>query len=182
MNGNQEGGSYSYKDFPLDMNHIENQFDSHGKNAHELHDSIANMENALAHLLDEQTNVLKKHAHQWSDKQISHYTGMIEDTLKKIILKEIVMLLLLDEDCKPKKKKHHKDCKCEDHDHCPDHCEHHDHHNDHKNDKHCKKCNDHHHHDSCKCNCKCQHSCCYCSRKECKSHSKNNKHCHCFSW
>lgn len=76
--------------------------------------SIAEMENALAHLLNIKVDVLERNADRWSDEEIKSYINHLEKILKKVLLKEIVMLLLLDEkDKRPGKCPHCKKAKCE---------------------------------------------------------------------
>lgn len=120
-----------------------------------LIDSIARMEKALAKLLEAQAEVLKEQSPHWTDKQIAHFTKMMEKSLKKIILKEIVLLLILEEDHEPKKKKHKKH-KSDDKLHKDD-CDCHD---DHKKHKCCCTCH--------KCHCEYErlphNKCCSCKR------------------
>lgn len=97
--------------FPeIDMNALKGTHSDHRKI-----ESLANMENALADLLSAQADVLKEKSDVWSDKQLARYSKHMEKSLRNVILKEIILLLLLDEDfeCKGKKKKHC--CHC---DHC----------------------------------------------------------------
>lgn len=61
--------------------------------------SIAETESALAKILDAEATVLKNSAGQWTNEQIEIYTQHIEKTLKKIILKEIILCLMLEEKC-----------------------------------------------------------------------------------
>lgn len=106
--------------------------------------SIAEMENALAHLLNTKVDVLEKHSDQWNADEIRSYTEYLERTLKKVLLKEIVMLLLLDEkDRKPIKCPHCKDSHCKCHHKCDHKC-------------HCHKC----------------HGLCHCSKNYCYSRRK----------
>jgi hypothetical protein len=81
--------------------------------------SVAEMEFALADLLKTEVEVLKNSAGQWSEKQVEAYTHHIEKTLKKIILKEIVLILLMEE-CNGKNKKCKCKCTCKEKCHCKD--------------------------------------------------------------
>ncbi|WP_042143585.1 hypothetical protein [Paucisalibacillus sp. EB02] len=92
-----------------------------------IHESIAGMETALASLLQTEVDILNNHSTKWSKEEISAYTKHLEKIMKKIILKEIVMILLLDKEDKPKKK-----CKKHDHDNHPKCCRNHHKHKDHK--------------------------------------------------
>lgn len=154
----------------------------------ELHNetvhSIAEMESALANLLNAEVDVLNNYSDRWTSKEIIDYTKHLEGTLKKVILKEIIMLLLLDEkDHKPSKCCCHKGskCDCRKKDHChkdnycacgkKEHC--------HK-DNQCECSRENHYSGNCKCHHKCH--CCKSYKSCCVQHSCSKNICNCFSW
>ena len=131
--------------------------------------AVANIENSLADAIEAQSDLLKNDS--LSKEELRYFSDQLEEMLKLVIKKEIILEFLIDDivqgckhcSAKPCKKCKHKDCRCK--------------------PKRCKKCN----HTDCKCkkkckycdhiDCKCKKKCKYCDHIDCKCRKKC-KHCH----
>jgi len=85
------------------------------KSCEDILGSIANLEDALAYLLRTEASVLEHSSDEWTANEVLAFTSKIDKTLRKVILKEVVLILLLEEIEECKKEKNH----CKEHDKNP---------------------------------------------------------------
>ena len=109
----------------IDNSFFQEELTRSDKHTDSFIDSIAHMEKSLAKLLEAEAMIIAN-SPQKEEKDIRKLLKAIDQTLRKIILKEIVMILLMEEKKdgkkKPCKKDHsHKKSRCKT-THCDCHC------------------------------------------------------------
>ncbi|WAA08599.1 hypothetical protein [Fervidibacillus albus] len=109
----------------IDNSFFQKEFSRSDKHTDSFIDSIAHMEKSLAKLLEAEASIITN-SPQKEEKDIRKLLKAIDQMLRKIILKEIVMILLMEEKKDGKKKTCKKDhshkknrCKTK---HCDCHC------------------------------------------------------------